>query len=361
MEEEAEDDFGDKKVMPAEPNRRFRVTTHPQHHRLKRIWIESTALQEFFEHTSNETVKHLEYVPFSRFIVAKYLRDVLGVAFVETLKQILHDRSFGGLTISIATFLEQQQRSCCRPIDELCLLLSTALTHLIGIPNFDAMNGTYYARFVVQHTDNSDSYLRKPYTNMTLHTDGTYVNEPTDWVLMMKLQERNVGSSSSSSGGGGGRSRLLHLDDWSELDRFHKHSLANHPFLYQSPPSKNVSVQVYKPTVFFQTNNHSSSDNQNQKQQQQQQQQQPQQEKGQPCLCFIDQFVHPTTIEQAKYLHDLSASMEGSPGTKFVQLPVGELILLNNTFWVHGREAFAGPNQKLFRELLRQRGGFCDT
>lgn len=39
--------------------------------------------------------------------------------------------------------------------------LSTALTHLVGIPNFDAMYGKYYARFEVKNTDNSDSYLRK--------------------------------------------------------------------------------------------------------------------------------------------------------------------------------------------------------
>ena len=35
--------------------------------------------------------------------------------------------------------------------------------------------------FMLKHEDMSDSYLRKAYTNMDLHTDGTYVKEITDW------------------------------------------------------------------------------------------------------------------------------------------------------------------------------------
>ena len=52
------------------------------------------------------------------------------------------------------------------------------------------MAGKYYARFHVKHEDKSDSYLRKAYTNMDLHTDGTYVKEKTDWLLMSKLEEK---------------------------------------------------------------------------------------------------------------------------------------------------------------------------
>jgi protein CsiD len=45
------------------------------------------------------------------------------------------------------------------------------------------MAGKYYARFHVKHEDSSDSYLRKAYRNMDLHTDGTYVKEVTDWLI----------------------------------------------------------------------------------------------------------------------------------------------------------------------------------
>ena len=37
-------------------------------------------------------------------------------------------------------------------------------------------------KFHIKHEDTSDSYLRKAYRNMDLHTDGTYVKETTDWL-----------------------------------------------------------------------------------------------------------------------------------------------------------------------------------
>ncbi len=73
------------------------------------------------------------------------------------------------------------------------------------------MSGQYYARFVVKNVDNSDSYLRQPHRVMELHNDGTYVEEITDYVLMMKIDEQNIQ---------GGNSLLLHLDDWEHLDLF---------------------------------------------------------------------------------------------------------------------------------------------
>ena len=54
--------------------------------------------------------------------------------------------------------------------DNFLVKLSTAVTHLIGVPNHDSMSGKYYARFFVKHEDDSDSYLRKAYINMDLHT-----------------------------------------------------------------------------------------------------------------------------------------------------------------------------------------------
>ena len=104
------------------------------------------------------------------------------------------------------------------------------------------MSGTYYARFHVKHTDESDSYLRQAYRLFTMHTDGTFVTEATDWLLMMKFAERNAV---------GGESRFLHLDDWEGRERFVNHRLGSAPFLYKAPGSKNVSDRVERP-VFFQ-------------------------------------------------------------------------------------------------------------
>lgn len=80
---------------------------------------------------------------------------------------------------------------------------------------------------------------------MTLHTDGTYVMARTDWILMMKMEEHNAL---------GGESRLLHLDDWEDLEKFANHTLASVPFVYQAPPSKNYPMKVEK-TAFYDREN----------------------------------------------------------------------------------------------------------
>ena len=52
------------------------------------------------------------------------------------------------------------------------------------------------------------------------------------------------------------------------------------------------------------------------------------------------------------------ASQEASAGTREVPLPTGDLIVLNNAFWMHGRAAFE-PDARLHRELMRIRGAFA--
>lgn len=67
---------------------------------------------------------------------------------------------------------------------------------------------------------------------MELHNDGTYVEEVTDYVLMMKIDEQSME---------GGNSLLLHLDDWEHLESFFTHPLARRVMRWAAPPSKNVS------------------------------------------------------------------------------------------------------------------------
>ena len=75
-------------------------------------------------------------------------------------------------------------------------------------------------------------------------------------------------------------------------------------------------------------------------------------------ISFIDQFVQPANGAEAAYLQALSESMEASPGTRTVSLPAGDLVVLNNYFYVHGRAPFE-RNEQLHRELMRQRGTFA--
>ena len=75
-------------------------------------------------------------------------------------------------------------------------------------------------------------------------------------------------------------------------------------------------------------------------------------------ISFIDQFVQPRTRDEAMFLKALSASMEASSGTIETPLPIGELVVINNYFWLHGRAPFRKDPQ-LHRELMRQRGMFA--
>ena len=201
--------------------------------------------------------------------------------------------------------------------------LSTAVAHLIGIPNYDSMSGKYYARFYVKHEDNSDSYLRKAYTNMDLHTDGTYVREVTDWLMMTKLEEKNVK---------GGETTLLHLDDWEHLEDLSNDPIGRQNFIWCSPKSKNVDYKVEHP-VFFDD------------------------EYGNPQISYIDQFPEPKSMEQGIFLQKLSDALEESENKVLFSIPTGSAVLANNYFWLHGRRPFA-ENKNLSRELLRIRGNF---
>jgi protein CsiD len=296
------------------PGTRFTTQAHPDHERLVHLTRDQDALTAFLSEARSIDVQNLVYVPFMRFHLAELLGKHLGDELSATLNRITKDRRHGGFTLGLQGLSEST--------DDF-VRLGTAVGHLLGPGNHDAMSGTCYARFVVQHTDTSDSYLRQAYRLFTMHTDGTFVSDVTDWLLMMKFSEAHAV---------GGESRFLHLDDWAERDRFAQDSLGRTPFLYKAPGSKNVEERVERP-VFFDG------------------------EFG-LALSFIDQFVQPRNAAEAAYLKALSDSMESASGTRTVRLPVGDLVVLNNHFYVHGRAPFE-RNASLHRELMRQRGTFA--
>jgi len=258
----------------------------------------------------------LEYKPFTRFTIAKSLDDLSNNRLSKYLNLILRDRETGCFTIGPKKIIPEIN-------DDFLVKLSTAITHLIGLPNHDAMAGKYYARFHVKHVDKSDSYLRKAYTNMDLHTDGTYVKDTTDWLLMSKIEEKNVE---------GGETAMLHLDDWEYCDQLFNDKVGKQNFVWGSPKSKNIDYKVEHP-IF-------SSD-----------------KNGRPQISYIDQFPEPKNMEQGNFLQKLSDCLEESKNKIVMKLPVGSAIVANNYFWLHGRKPFK-ENTALSRELLRIRGHF---
>ena len=258
----------------------------------------------------------LEYKPFTRFTIAKSLDDLTENKLSEFLNLTIKDRNTGCVIL--------KTNNTNKNVDNVFLTkLSTAISYLIGLPNHDSMAGKYYARFHVKHSDSSDSYLRKAYINMDLHTDGTYVKEKTDWLLMTKLEEKNVQ---------GGETALLHLDDWEHCEDLSKDPVGREDFVWGSPKSKNVDYKVKHP-IFFDDN------------------------EGRPQISYIDQFPEPQNMNQGNFLQKLSDSLEESKKKIITELPVGSAVIANNYFWLHGRKPFK-ENKNLSRELLRIRGSF---
>src|SRR5699024_3822027 len=166
-------------------NSNYEVKGHPQSERLYNIKMKQEAVENFLTEIKQKdiSVQRLEYTPYERLIVADMLERHIGDNFGSVIREIIHDRETGGFTLGL--------EGVSKDTDDY-VIVATAITHHLGLPNFDAMSGKYYARFEVRDTDNSDSYLRQAYRLFTLHTDGTFVDEPTDWLLMMKMVEENA-------------------------------------------------------------------------------------------------------------------------------------------------------------------------
>ncbi len=295
------------------------ITESKSSKRIVDIKIKNKAIGELINLFKRFDLTAIEYKPFTRFTVAKYLDDLTNNELSKYLNIIIRDRKKG-------CFIIRPEKIRKETDDSFLVKLSSAVTHLIGIPNHDSMTGKFYARFHIKHEDKSDSYLRKAYTNMDLHTDGTYVKETTDWLLMTKIEEKNVK---------GGETTMLHLDDWEHRDELFNIPVGKENFVWSSPKSKNVDYKVEHP-VF-------SED-----------------DKGLPTVSYIDQFPEPKNMTQGLFLQKLSDALEGSKNKLIIKLPVGSAIVVNNYFWLHGRKPFK-ENRKLSRELLRIRGKFFQT
>ena len=292
------------------------ISEHNNSKRIINIDIENEILDKLIFPFNKFDITALEYKPFTRFTLAKSLDDLTSNKLGKLMNKIIRDRETGCFIIG--------PKNINSKIDHNFLVkLSTAIAHLIGIPNHDSMAGKYYARFTVKHEDKSDSYLRKAYTNMDLHTDGTYVKEVTDWLLMTKIDEQNVE---------GGETAMLHLDDWEHCEDLYNDPIGKQNFIWGSPKSKNIDYKVEHP-VF-------SSD-----------------ADGKPTISYIDQFPEPKNMKQGNFLQRLSDGLEESKNKTITKLPVGSAIIANNYFWLHGRKPFK-ENEELSRELLRIRGSF---
>lgn len=300
---------------------KFEVKISAYSNRLLEVFLGKDIIASFLTQMEQYPIQALEYKSFLRFRAAQILDNLCANELQGFLQSCITNRNYGAFLITPEGINSAEQG------DEM-VKIATAFAHLIGRSNFDDMSGKFYARWAVVNKDNSDSYLRVPQKPLELHNDGTYVNEVTDYVLMYKIDEQNMR---------GGDSQLLHLDDWEELEKYANHHLATRIMKFQAPPSKNVKQNAYHPVFEKDT-------------------------QGRPVMLYIDQFVQPKDFEEGIYLADMGDSLQNSKNKLSFPVEVGQFLLINNLFWLHGRDKFE-PHENLRRELMRQRGyfSFCSN
>jgi glutarate dioxygenase len=203
--------------------------------------------------------------------------------------------------------------------------------YIVGNPRCDEYGG-YLCHLAVCHQNKNDDLLLNPYETIPLHTDGTFFNGLTDWLLFLKTREENAT---------GGETILMHLADWKEHQVFKCDMLGNTYFTFQGPfqndtrrgtlGNRSDTREVRKPLFYFKN--------------------------GHEAFRFIYRWVHPETIAQARFLKDISTSLASYEEKWPVALNLGEGYVVNNSFWLHGRRSFEYSVQ-LSREVYRAVGTF---
>jgi hypothetical protein len=164
-----------------------------------------------------------------------------------------------------------------------------------------------------------------------LHTDRTLHDDPGDFLLVAKAAEE---------GAPGGRIRLLHLDEFSRLEEFAGDPLAETALEWKgdallAPLHEQAQLRKLAGVMA------------------------PVFERG--CegwqIRFTDiRFRQPKSADHGAYLRKLDEALsQEAESLAGFHLPVGGMYLVNNRFWLHGREGFRVEGSGFYRQILR----FC--
>lgn len=284
------------------------------HSRISSLHIPVKFWDEYRRLTAAISPALLAFKPIERFKLAAILVKVLGADVVKSINHAIRNPEKGAVIIACED----------APNDDEDFLLrwATGLGYCVGLPNFDSMSGKYFAKIEIKDTFNSDSFLFNGYRPFEMHTDGTFVDEKTDWLLFIKLLEKHVI---------GGESKLLHINDLANLSDFVESPFASKLIKYTGTASKNVAQPVFIPT-FVRNGNDVE-------------------------VAFNPTRADPESFEDAQFIANLEHAIEESRGICHFELKPGELYFINNKKWLHGRGAF-NPSEHLERSAIRMRGSF---
>ncbi len=292
---------------------------------LKRIYsinIEDNYLYEYLDKVRNISVRDIEYIPYFRFLMAREFEQIFKIK--DTLLNVLNERETSAILINC---------NHCDINEDPHIKISTAISHLLGIPNIDPLSGKHYGIFTIKDTDLQVPNLLRPYEAFKMHTDGAYMKKVPDWIFFMKMEERRAT---------GGQSKLLHIDDWNDFDYFYNHPINKNTVKFLSHPDSKTAM-VSQPDNDENSGIYSSLLNINDLHK---------------SIRFVDRFIHPKNLEEAEFIYEFQNSLENSKGILEIDIPVGCILIVNNHRWLHGRQQF-GIDSGLTRKLMRQRGNWA--
>lgn len=282
---------------------------------LKYIKIETSVLDKFFHQTDPICQTVLKKRPYTRFIVADFLKNALGDNLISCLQEYLLSPKHGAIFCQLPNEYFDN--------DEQYLKLLTAFSLIFGIPCIDQMSQNYFASVDLMRQGSGDSFLTEPYHDLRLHTDGSFYPQQVDYVFLAKPREKHIE---------GGELTLLAINNLEGLSSFIEMEQSIEPFTFQASLSKNYNQVVIAP--IFSTYQSGIQ------------------------IRFSDQFCQPQSSKSAWFLHELSEAMESSRHKISIAFPEGHLLLLNNRYWLHGRKKFTALHEGFQRRLLRIRGNF---
>jgi glutarate dioxygenase len=282
--------------------------------RVEEMRLAPGVAEEFAAATLAVSLAEVEFSPLIRFQLTEKLMHLAGDDFRQSLISTLQDYERGAVLLDYRDAYENMN------VDSIIKLL-TAVTYAFGTCNHDHVSGTYYYKFTLTGEKIFKTPLNNPFKDMHIHTDGCFSHGFSDFVLMAKFEE---------SGTEGGESKVLHIQDLDELESILQSPLAWRKYLFKGHAAHNLTQGYYR-QLFWKADNTIR-------------------------LNLNNATVSPRDLEEARFLSELHQKIDDA--SHLTTLASGQCLILNNTFWTHGRGKFTKISEQSVRTLLRMRGSF---
>jgi hypothetical protein len=260
------------------------------------------------------------------------LREAALGAFGErlcaTIQQDLHRREDGG---------------CIRILPEVSVTRSTAARLVTamaliggGRPLVEPGQHDVARRNLLLHQTPEEvaRAVRSPYRHDPLHTDGQgFQSRFMDYLCVGCIEKVNCSL-------GSGDSKVLHLDAWSDFADFASSELGRRSLVHAYWPygmrpdvgrgrdylRSLPGVELTERPLFYEHPRYGI------------------------CMQFLCGHIVPRDEEEKRFLADLQLSIERSSARAVFSLEPGEMYLISNQFWLHGRTPIE-PHPELRRHL----------